>query len=276
MAERIARSRSLGIAGPTTRCRSGRGVRWRTPTTASPRLCSGRQSRCPSSSRRSAAPGCSTRAAKRSRRAPPARPGRSTSCRRSPAACSRMCGARRPGPAWYQLYLVGGRDVALAVDRARAQGGLLGAGRHHRHAGRRAARTRPAQRHEGAGDAQSARRCCRSSGSSLRDRAGSPDFSRDGGMMKFPERGAPGRGADAVRRRRAARSSRPPSRGPISAGSVTPGNGPIVVKGVHSGDDARQADRRRRRRRRRIQPRRTSARRRARRRCACCPRSSPR
>ena len=40
--------------------------------------------------------------------------------------------------------------------------------------------------------------------------------------MSFPNVVLPG-GADAVRRRRAARSSSPPSRGPISAGSATPG-----------------------------------------------------
>ena len=60
-----------------------------------------------------------------------------------------------------------------AIERAR-KAGLLRARRHHRHAGRRHARARRAQRHEGAADAQSAGRCCRSSGSSSRGRAGWP------------------------------------------------------------------------------------------------------
>ena len=42
------------------------------------------------------------------------------------------------GPAWYQLYLVGGHDVARAsIARAR-KAGYSAHRRHHRHAGRRA------------------------------------------------------------------------------------------------------------------------------------------
>ncbi len=56
--------------------------------------------------------------------------------------------------------------------RARAQGRLLGAGRHHRHAGRRHARARSSQRHRRTADAQDRHRCCRTSRSCSRGRAG--------------------------------------------------------------------------------------------------------
>ena len=62
--------------------------------------------------------------------------------------------AATAGNAWYQLYLVGGRDVALKADRAREGRRLQGAGRHDRYAGRRHARARLAQRREGAARAQ--------------------------------------------------------------------------------------------------------------------------
>ena len=53
-------------------------------------------------------------------------------------------------------------------------------------------------------------------------------------------------------------------------------NGPIVVKGVHIGDDARRAVDDGRERGRRLQSRRPAARRRSRRRSACCRKSSRR
>ena len=52
--------------------------------------------------------------------------------------------------------------------------------------------------------------------------------------------------------------------------------GPIVVKGVHTGDDARRAIDAGRQRGRRVEPRRPAARWRARRPCACCRKSSRR
>ncbi len=69
-------------------------------------------------------------------------------CRRCPAARWKTSRPRRSGNAWYQLYLVGGRDVALkAIARAKAAR-LQGAGRHHRYAGGRHARARCAQRRQ--------------------------------------------------------------------------------------------------------------------------------
>ena len=57
------------------------------------------------------------------RRQRPARPAPSTASRRSPAAAWKTCKAATSGTAWYQLYLVGGRDVALgAIARAKAAG----------------------------------------------------------------------------------------------------------------------------------------------------------
>ena len=202
--------------------------------------CSGRQSRCRSSSRRSAARACSTRAAKRSRRAPPVRPARSTSCRRSPAACSRTCDARRPGRPGISSISSAAATWRCASIAARAQGGLLGAGRHHRYAGRRAPRARPAQRHEGAGHAESAedaplRLAVRRAG-----RAGSPGFFRDGGLMSFPNVVLPGEGpmpyADVGSALESSTVTWPDLRWIRDAWE-----GPIVVKGVHRGDDARQA-----------------------------------
>ena len=70
--------------------------------------------------RRSAAAGCSIRAARKSRRAAPARRGRSTSFRRCRAARLEDVEAATRGPVWYQLYLVGGRDVAARrIERAK-------------------------------------------------------------------------------------------------------------------------------------------------------------
>ena len=80
------------------------------------RPCSARRSRCRFCSRRSAAAACSIRAAKRPRRAPPARREPPTPCRRSRVARVEDVKAATRGPVWYQLYLVGGRDVARARD----------------------------------------------------------------------------------------------------------------------------------------------------------------
>ena len=62
--------------------------------------------------------------------------------------------AATAGDAWYQLYLVGGRDIAMGCDQSRQGRGLQGVGRHHRYAGCRTARTRLAQRRQRAARAQ--------------------------------------------------------------------------------------------------------------------------
>ena len=130
---------------------------------------------CRSSSRRSAAAACSIRAARKWPRAPPARPARSTSCRRCPAAASRTSRRATRGPVWYQLYLIGGRDVALAaIARARA---VAAAPRSS------SPSTRPSPACASATCATASKelrvgrawsRCCRTSASSWRGRAGSP------------------------------------------------------------------------------------------------------
>ena len=100
-------------------------------------------------------------------------------------------------------------------------------------------------------------------------------FLRDGGLMKFPNvvlpDGGPMRYADV---------------GAALEQSVVTWDdfdwirdawgGPIVVKGVHTADDARRAVDAGADGDRRVQPRRPAARRRRRRRCACCPRWSQR
>ena len=58
------------------------------------------------------------------------------------------------GDAWYQLYLVGGRDVAMGAIARAKKCRLQGARRHDRYAGGRHARARFAQRREGAARAQ--------------------------------------------------------------------------------------------------------------------------
>ncbi len=50
-----------------------------------------------------------------------ARPGPRTSSRPSRAACMEDVAAASSGPVWYQLYLLGGRDVATAAIAARAR-----------------------------------------------------------------------------------------------------------------------------------------------------------
>ena len=93
--------------------------------------------------------------------------------------------AATTGNAWYQLYLVGGRDVAMgAIARAKAAR-LQGAGRHHRHAGGRHARARFAQRRQGAARAQPVDGAVPrpDAGAAV---AGSYRFFGDGGLMNFP------------------------------------------------------------------------------------------
>ena len=149
--------------------------------------------------------------------------------------------AATTGPAWYQLYLVGGRDVALAAI-ARAQGRrLLGAGRHHRHAGRRPARARScATASKELLTRQPVARCARTCGSFLARPRWLAEFLRRRRSDELPQRRA-ARRADAVRRRR--RRARAVDRvaGTTSAGSARLWKGPIVVKGVHTADDARRA-----------------------------------
>ena len=74
----------------------------------------------PFCSRPSAAAACFTRAARTWPREPRARQARLTCFDACPAPRARRQ-SRNARPVWYQLYLVGGRDVALGGDRARTR-----------------------------------------------------------------------------------------------------------------------------------------------------------
>ena len=102
--------------------RSGRGVPWRRRRATCGRRCSGSPIAFPIILGPSAAVASSTRVGRKRRRAPPEPPARSTRSRRL-----RVQARGRPqsdvGPAWYQVYLCGGRDVATGtIERARQVG----------------------------------------------------------------------------------------------------------------------------------------------------------
>jgi L-lactate dehydrogenase (cytochrome) len=147
--------------------------------------------------------------------------------------------AATSGPAFYQVYLVGGRDVALAaIARAKA-------------AGYRALVVTIDTPVAGLRERDSRNGVKELVGSSLVAKApflwqilSRPrwlmDFLGDGGMMRFPNIELPGTGPMAYADVGAA----------LAASTVTwpdlrwireAWQGPIVVKGVHTADDARQA-----------------------------------
>ncbi len=143
------------------------------------------------------------------------------------------------GPVWYQLYLIGGRDVAAAaIERARAAGfSALVVTVDTAVAGQRERDLRNGGRELVSGDLLAMLPYV----SQLLAR---PiwlfDCLRDGGMMKFPNVVIPGEGAMPYEDVGAA----------LERSTVTWGDmswiralwrGPIVIKGVLSGDDARRA-----------------------------------
>ncbi len=201
------------------------------------------------------------RAAKRSRRASPARRHDLHRSRRCRAAFSRTSRRRSTGPGLVSALSRRRARRGPGGNRAREQGRLLRARRHHRHGRRRHARARPAQRDEGA-----AVTCNPAEDAAVRQQflakprwlAG---FFRDGGLMKFPNVMLPGEGpmvyADVGTALEASTS-----RGPTSSGSAS-----VAGKDRRQGRPHRRGraarGRRGRRRRRRVESRRTTARRRA-------------
>ena len=83
-------------------------------------------------------------------------------------------GAGTKGPLWYQLYLVGGRDVATAGLERAMKAGATALCRHDRHGGGRTARARLPQRHQGTAHAQPVDDAALRAASSSPARAGSP------------------------------------------------------------------------------------------------------
>ena len=111
------------LHAPTTTSSSVRAARSpRRTTTCAPR-CWGPRSRCRSSSPRSAARACSIRAAKKSRRSVAGAFGTIYTLSTLSGCLLEDVKNATTGPAWYQLYLVGGHDVARAsIARARKAG----------------------------------------------------------------------------------------------------------------------------------------------------------
>jgi L-lactate dehydrogenase (cytochrome) len=147
--------------------------------------------------------------------------------------------AATAGPAWYQLYLIGGRDVAAAaIQRARAAGfGALVVTIDTAVAGQRVRDLRNGARELSAGKLPQMLPFV----PQLLARPGwLLDLLRDGGMMKFPNVVIPGQGPMAYEDVGAA----------LERSTVTwedmpwirdAWQGPIVIKGVLTGEDARRA-----------------------------------
>ena len=143
------------------------------------------------------------------------------------------------GPAWYQLYLVGGRDVALAsIQRAREAGySALVVTIDTPVAGLRERDLRNGMKELLTHNPLTMLPFVWQFASKPRWLAA---FFRDGGLMSFPNVVLPGEGpmpyADVGSALESSTVTWPDLRWIRDAW-----NGPIVVKGVHRGDDARQA-----------------------------------
>jgi isopentenyl diphosphate isomerase/L-lactate dehydrogenase-like FMN-dependent dehydrogenase len=143
------------------------------------------------------------------------------------------------GPAWYQLYLVGGRDVALAsIARARNAGySALVVTIDTPVAGLRERDLRNGMKELVTRNPLEMLPFIWQFAAKPRWLSG---FFRDGGMMSFPNVVLPGEGpmpyADVGSALESSTVTWPDLRWIREAW-----NGPIVVKGVHRGDDARQA-----------------------------------
>jgi isopentenyl diphosphate isomerase/L-lactate dehydrogenase-like FMN-dependent dehydrogenase len=143
------------------------------------------------------------------------------------------------GPAWYQLYLVGGREVATAaIERARAAGfSALVVTIDTPVSGFRERDARNGVKELLSGNPITMLPYL---GQILARPRWLADFLRDGGLMRFPNIVIPGQGAMPYADVTAA----------LAQSAVTWGdlrwirdawNGAIVIKGVHTGDDARRA-----------------------------------
>lgn len=147
--------------------------------------------------------------------------------------------AATTGPAWYQLYLIGGRDAAsAAIERARGAGfGALVVTIDTAVAGQRVRDLRNGARELADGNP---RKMLPFIPQLLARPGWLVDFLRDGAMMKFPNVVIPGAGPMAYEDVGAA----------LERSTVTwedmswirdAWQGPIVIKGVLTGDDARRA-----------------------------------
>jgi isopentenyl diphosphate isomerase/L-lactate dehydrogenase-like FMN-dependent dehydrogenase len=142
------------------------------------------------------------------------------------------------GPAWYQVYLIGGRDVAsAAIARARAAGfSALVLTIDTAVAGQRERDLRNGARELAGGDP---RQMWPYAGQLLSRPRWLYDFLRDGGLMKFPNVMLPG-GSMVYADIAAALEQSTVAWDDIGWIRQT-WNGPIVIKGVLSADDARRA-----------------------------------
>ena len=147
--------------------------------------------------------------------------------------------AATPRPAWYQLYLVGGRDVALAgIARAKAAGfSALVVTIDTPVAGLREKDLRNGVRELSSGNLITMLPYLSQVLSRPRWLAG---FLADGGLMEFPNVVAPGIGPMPYTDVVAALSQSMVSWADFRWIRDAWG-GPVVVKGVHTGDDARRA-----------------------------------
>lgn len=147
--------------------------------------------------------------------------------------------ASTTGPAWYQLYLVGGRDVAsAAIQRARAAGySALVVTIDTPVAGMRERDVRNGMKALVSGSLWSRLPHLAQFAVKPRWLAG---FLADGGLMNFPNVVLPGQGPMPYAEVGAALA-----RSAVEWRDLTwirdLWNGPIVVKGVHTGDDGRRA-----------------------------------
>jgi L-lactate dehydrogenase (cytochrome) len=147
--------------------------------------------------------------------------------------------AATSGPAWYQLYLLGGREAATAaIARARAAGfSALVVTIDTAVAGQRERDLRNGGRELVNGDPW---KMLPHVAQLLARPAWLLDFLRDGGMMKFPNVVIPGQGPMPYEDVGAA-LERSTVTWPDMSWIRDAWQGPIVVKGVLDGDDARRA-----------------------------------
>jgi isopentenyl diphosphate isomerase/L-lactate dehydrogenase-like FMN-dependent dehydrogenase len=143
------------------------------------------------------------------------------------------------GPLWYQLYLVGGRDCALsAIERAKAAGfSVLVVTIDTAVAGMRERDLRNGVKELLGGNLGSKLPFVRQ----LLTRPGwLAGFLADGGLMKFPNVVVPGTGPMLYADVTAALEHSVVTWNDLSWIRQT-WSGPIVIKGIHTGDDARRA-----------------------------------
>jgi isopentenyl diphosphate isomerase/L-lactate dehydrogenase-like FMN-dependent dehydrogenase len=147
--------------------------------------------------------------------------------------------AASKGPLWYQLYLVGGRDCALsAIERAKAAGfSALVVTIDTAVAGMRERDLRNGVKELLSGNLASKLPFVRQLLTKPRWLAG---FFADGGLMKFPNVVVPGKGPMLYADVTAALEHSVVTWKDLDWIRQT-WSGPIVIKGIHTGDDARRA-----------------------------------